>query len=270
MPLDEVLGNEPIDPKVPQGQGKDENVTITKSEFDRMNRELTETRQSERYWAGRASGAPATEQVVEEPTEDASEFYDADAQGLATDDTPEKLVEDFASKGASALSSRGFITKADAQKLAADTALKVTRELIGRERVKITTDAQIFEKFPELKDKNSDLWKEAAVNFQAAVAMDKNALKTPAALYLAAKAASETLKARAATARRTQEDDEPESDRQHRAASQDSRTRGGSIVESDDDMMGSEAKAVARAMGLSAEEFTASKKELAAGGRRKR
>ena len=267
----------PGQPVPAQGQGgeergKPETVTLSKAEVEALRRERDEARESERYWANLAkAGQPAADRV-EEPADDidADQYVDV-AEPNLEGDTPEKLVDDFAAKGVDALKRRGFITAADAQKLAVDVAAKVTRELIGRERQKMGTDAQIMAEFPELRDQNSDLFKETAKIYQKAVAMDPGAKKTPAALYLAAQAAKQAISSRK-PAPRAEEDEfeaEPEPERRQRAASQDGRTRGRGEA-ADDDMLGSEARQVIKAMGITEDEYRASAKDTRGGSRRVR
>jgi len=266
---------EPIEKAAPapvkDEKGKDDTVTLSKSEVEALRRDRDEARESERYWSGIArSGGRQADPVEEQEDElDASRFTDESALDGIDGDTPEKLVDDFAAKGVSALKSRGFITAADAQKLAVDVAAKVARELIGRERQKITSDSQIMTEFPDLRNQDSELFKETAKRYQRAVAMDPNAKKTPAALYLAADAARESLKAKAPAPRRrdAEEDDdryerENEDDRRARAASQDSRPRGRREVDDTDDMLGDEARQVIKSMGITEEEFKASQKQV--------
>jgi|GEM_PF-5618232 len=269
MEPDEVLGNEPPNPDVPaKGQGKDEYVPLTRTEAESLRRERDEARESERYWSAHARGNGQQQQAAEPEAEDGSEFY-AEETPADDDDTPEKLVDDFAATGVKALQKRGFITAADAQRLAVDTAVKVSREMINRERQKMGSDTKILADFPELKDEKSDLYKETAKHYQEAVAMDPSAVKSPAALYLAAKTARATLKAKAAP-RRDDDDDrpEPESDRRARANSQDGRAKHRAEVE-DDDMLGSEARSIVKSMGITEAEFKASRKETAGAGRRR-
>jgi len=269
MAENEVIDRDAEQPVVPQGQGKDENVTITRAELASLNRRLEESEKSERDWAAfHRNGAPRNAAApVEEEEEDASEFLDDSVNDDGVEgDTPEKLVDEFAAEGVAALKKRGFITAKDAQKLAADTAVRVARELIGRERQKSASDTTIMGEFPELKDQNSELFKATAKIYQKAVAMDPGATKTPVALYLAAQAAKAGLR----TSRKAADDGdgEAEEDRRERANAQDFRSRGRGTVDDDDgDMMGADAKAVAKAMGLSNEEFQASKKELVSQGR---
>jgi hypothetical protein len=270
------LRDEPQQPVAPPAPAAEEKVTLTRAEFDAMKRESAEARESERYWATQARGSngrPAEPTVqLQDDGPDASEFIDPDEQPQGIEgDTPEKLIDEFAASGVAALSKRGFITAKDAQKIAVDTALRVTQELIGRERQKMGTDAQIKQEFPDLWDQNSDLFKETAKHYQKAVAMDPNATKSPAALYLAAEAARASL-GRRTPAREDHEYEERgrerEDDRRARATAQDNRPNGKQQVD-DMDMLGPEAKEVARLMGISVKEFQDSRKELGTRARRR-
>ncbi len=259
---EEVIERDAQTPGAPgSGQGNEDKITISKADYERLNRELTETKQSERTWAdmARRNAAPV-QQAVEEPEEDdidSEQFRDEEAADIPDDDTPEKLVEDIASKGVSAIKGRGFITAKQAQDIAIETAKKVSRELIGRERQKITADTEVFREFPELRDPNSELFKATSIRYQKAVALDPGVKKTPAALYLAAEAARESLKSKSGAGNRNTRQQEDEEDRRQRANSQDGRPRGGRAVadEDDDDMLGDEAKQVIKLMGVNEADF---------------
>jgi hypothetical protein len=271
----DVPGNERIAPEVAdKGQGKDETVNISKAELEGLHRSLRESQQSERDWAGIAKrGTREPDPIVEQEEQlDPAQFSDPDEPGIA-DDTPEKLVDDLAAQGVAALGKRGFITAADAKKIAVDVAAKVTRELIGRERTKMGTDAILMNDFPEFKDlmsnpaaqAKSELWQETAKIYQKAVSMDPSAKKTPAALYLAAQAARETLKARAPRRAAAEVDDEGvelEDDRRRRAESQDSRPRARGTVDDRDDLVGPQARQLMKAMGVTEAEYKESQREL--------
>ncbi len=249
-----VIGDDTQTPSVPAtGQGKDEkDVTMSRADFDSLNRQLTESRDSERYWSTAArSGRPAA--VAEPEVEDnAAEFIDDEDLAIEeiAGDTTEAMIDEFAKKGVGALTRRGLITRADAVKIATEAAVKVSRELIGREVQKRDTDSRITKDFPELQDKKSELWIETARRYQEVVEIDPGALKSPAALYLAAKSAKEHL----ARTRSVEDDDSPEAERRHRSDSQDGRTRTRTRVAADD-MIGPEAAAVIKGFGITADEF---------------
>jgi hypothetical protein len=264
-----------------KGKGSDETVTISKTELEAMRRETSELRQSTRDLmdifraTGRRGAAVEPEETEEEEGIDPNEFVDEDApDGEVEGDTPEKLVDEIAAQGVKALSKRGYVTVKDAQRIAVEAANKVARQIVGRERQKITSDAQIMSEFPDLKDKNSELFKETARRYQKAVSLDPNAKKTPATLYMAAEAAQEALKGKngGRGGRRDEDDDrgydgEDEEDRRARVSSQDSRPRGRARVDDDEDMIGDQAREVMRQMGISDDEFTAARKVTGGGGR---
>ena len=267
---DEALGNESQQPGAAQGgQGNDDKVTITRTELEAMRRETAEARESERYWAERARGngggrQPQAESVIHDDGPQASEFLDDEPATEIEGDTPEKLIDEFAASGVKALAKRGFITASDAKKIAVEAALHVSQEMIGRERQKLGTDQQIMSEFPELRDQTSELFKATAQIYQRAVKMDPNATKSPAALYLAAEAARESLRGRRSP---EEEEDrgyrrEREEDRRARVAAQDGRSNGKQAVDDGMDMLGPEAKEVARLMGITDKEFRDSRKEL--------
>ena len=80
-----------------------EETVVTPTEDPRiaaLTRELDESRQSEKYWAGLArAGSASAAEPEPEPTEEESnaEFYDEVPAGLP-DDTPEKMIDDFAAE----------------------------------------------------------------------------------------------------------------------------------------------------------------------------
>src|SRR5260221_9579400 len=146
--MPELEADEPVVVTPPE---KDTWVPLTRAATEALQRERDESRASERYWAdtARSRSGPAADAAPEPEDVDTSEFLDAE-DAAADDDTPEKLVNDLASKGASALKARGYITKADAQKLAADVAVKVAREMISRQGQRDRSDTAIMGEFPEL------------------------------------------------------------------------------------------------------------------------
>lgn len=258
-----------------EGQGKDDKVTIDRTQYESLQRELKEAKQSEQSWAriARNGNAPLAEETAVETEEelDGSAFLDDADIDIPADDTPEKVVADFSAKGAKALQERGFVTGKEARRIAVEAAAAVSKELIGRERTKLTTDAQLMNEFPELKDQNSELFKETAARFQKAVAIDKRSAKNPGALYLAAQAAKDSIEAKRAVRSRSDENElEDETDRRLRARSQDSRPSGRREIEDDEDMFGPEARNVAKLMGVSEAEFKASQKALGETTRRRR
>src|ERR1035441_856959 len=258
-----------------KGQGKDETVSISKADLAALTRDRDEARQSEKAWADfHRSGAgtrTAPEPIVAElPSPD--EF--ADPEGAAVEaienDTPEKMVDDLAAHGVAALSKRGFITAADALKLAKQVAIEVSSGIVDRRVAKMGTDQQIMQEFPDLRNQESELFQETAKRYQRAIAMDPNAKKTPAALYLAADAAREAIKGRTDAKTRETRANESDDDRRARIDAQDGRARGRGAVDDDSDFLGDEARQVIKAFGLTDAEFKTSQKETSGGGRSNR
>ncbi|MBZ5578245.1 MAG: hypothetical protein LAP40_16910 [Acidobacteriia bacterium] len=260
-------------PNVPPGQGggnKEETVTLSKTEVEALRRDRDEARESERYWAGIAKtggGAPSPEPASDPEDEislDENEFVDPDApDGLLAGDTPEKLVEDIAAHGVEALRRRGYISRAEAERIAVDKATqvasKIAREVVGNERQKLVTDNRLLGKFPDLRNPQSELFQETAKIYREAVEMDPSAKKTPAALYLAAKSAQQIIDSRGGGR-------EDEQDRLDRVNAQDGRTRGRQAA-SHDDLIGPEAADIIKQMGISEDDYKAEKAKLSGQGR---
>lgn len=270
-----VIENDaPITPDVSdkgQGTGKE---TVSRAEFDRVNRELNEARESEKFWANRAKGG-AKEPVPEPEDEtDPADFVDNSGDKELEGDTAEKLVDELSTQGIKALQRRGFVTAADARKIAAEVGVKVAQTLIERTTTKLATDNRLMSAFPELSDEKSEMFKATATIYRELVEMDPGAKKTPATLFAAARVAKAQLKAaekpekKARQAEADDEDDvydrvEDESDRRRRVAAQDgSRGGRGPRVDDDNDSMGPAAKKIAAAMGLTDDEYRASKQRI--------
>lgn len=250
----------------------------SREEWESLQRQMDELRQSERYWAERArSGGKAEEPApgAAEEGPDPNEFLDPNEQPAGIEgDSPEQLVNEFAENGIAALHKRGFITAADAKRIAVEAALHVSQELINRERHKMGTDQQLITRYPDLLDDQSDLFKETAPLLRQAIAMDPRAQNSIAVLTLAAEAASQKLKNR-----KPREEDEYEAPRrngreseerrQARIAAQDGRSNGRQLID-DVDTLGSEAAEVVRKMNISPEQFLKSRKESGLTVRRRR
>lgn len=270
-----VIDNDaPITPDVSdkgQGTGKE---TVSRAEFDRVNRELNEARESEKFWANRAKGG--AKEPVREPEDetDPADFIDNSGDKELEGDTAEKLVDELSTQGIKALQKRGFVTAAEARKIAAEVGVKVAQTLIDRTTTKLATDNQLMSQFPDLNNEKSELFKATAVIYQELVALDPNAKKTPATLFAAARVAKAQMKAAEKPAPKRQAEtededdvydrvDEDEGDRRRRVAAQDgSRGGRGPRVDDDTDTMGPQAKAIAKAFGLSDDEAMAAKRRV--------
>jgi hypothetical protein len=240
-----------------------------------MQRETTEARQSERFWADRArgngNGHAAQPQIVEE--EDPIETSDllpkpkkisgAGDVDEAIFNDPDKWLEAIA-KGPRAIEAlvkkQGYVNAEEVAEIAA----KVARRTVDVERGKITTDNRLMNAFPDLADNKSELFKATAEEYQELIAFDPSAQKSPATLFAAAKAA----KARLAAAKPRQGDDDyednydrVESARRRRVDAQDGSRNGRAARDEDTDTMGPQAKQIAKMMGITEEEFKTEKKK---------
>lgn len=270
MPDDDALDLE----GQPQEQTKPETVTISKAEFERMQRETVEAKQSERFWADRARGnghgPAAPPQIVEE--EDPIETSDLlpkpqKVSGSAAVDEaifndPDKWLEAIA-KGPRAIEAlirnQGYVNAEQVAEIAA----KVARRTVDVERGKITTDNRLMNAFPDLADNQSELFKATAEEYQELIAFDPAAKNSPATLFAAAKAA----KARLGSKRRPDDEDyednydRVESNRRRRVEAQDGSRAGRATRDEDSDTMGPQARQIAKLMGVTEDEFRAEKKK---------
>lgn len=279
MPDEDVLDivETPEKPAVSKEQA--ETVTISKSEFARLQRERDESRESEKYWATRARGGnsnqappaededpietadllPKPEAVTGAPEVDESIFQDPDKWLAAVAKGPAAI------QTLVARATRSYVTAEQV----ADIAAKVARRTVDVERTKIGTDNKLMTAFPELADNQSELFRATADEYKLLVEFDPRATKTPATLFAAARAAKAKLAAaKGAKPARDEEDEDDiyervESERRRRIAAQDgSRNgRGSRGEEADDSSMGPQAKQLAKMMGITDDEFLAEKKK---------
>jgi hypothetical protein len=173
-----------------KGKGKDADTeTISKSELTALRRQLSEAQNSERFWAdrARANGKPAEAEEEKDPDDEEE-----------PDEALDTLVDEFSTQGIKALQKRGVVTKRQTVQIAERIANKVARQIIGQERQRTTTDQTIMGEFPELKDGNSELYKQTRIELKKLVDLDPGAAKSPIALYSAAATAKATLAAKAA------------------------------------------------------------------------
>lgn len=254
-------------------------VTMSKSEVESLRREAREARESERYWAGMAKGGRQDQETRQEPPDDVrAEQFTGDPEDEVEEDI-EALVNDFSTKGTKALKARGFITAADAKKLAAEVAIEVSREIVGKERQKYTNDADLMRTYPDLADSKSPLFQATKGAYEDLIRMNPSAKDQPETLVAAARIAKAELGAQPQRRREVDDDydryeprggrDEGEHDRRRRVASQDTSQQRRGTVDNEDDMLGPEARSVISQMGVSAEDFAAERKKLNVGRRRR-
>lgn len=262
MPDEELPLSEAPPPPAEKGPSRED--------WESLQRQVAELRESERYWADRARSGGQSQESAPPPSEESpspEEFLDPNEPPPVEDDTPEKLVDEFASQGVAALSKRGFIKASDAKRIAAEVAVQVSQELINRERHKMGNDQELVKRFPDLLDSESELFKETSLLFKHAGALDPKAAQSIAVLTLAAEAASQRIKNRK-PAREEDEYEAPrrstresEEGRRARIAAQGGLSNGRHLIE-DIESLGRDAAHVIKQMGVSQEEFSKSKKEL--------
>jgi hypothetical protein len=249
-----------------------ETVSIPKAEWERVQRQVTELTESERYWATRARGGDEPEAEEEEIDTKSlvPEVTGNDDVDEAIFNDPDKWT-DAISKGPAAIEK--FIKKAGYLKAdeVAQIAVRAARQEVQTATQRFTSDNAILSQFPELRDKNSELWKETAKNLQEMVGIDKNAAKTPAALFAAAKLAKATLgqkqPARDRGGRFAGDDDVydryDEDERRARVDAQGgSRSRRGGEPDDDQDMLGPDLKQMCKDMGVSEADFLKNRRVL--------
>lgn len=261
MPPEEVLDREAqTDAAVPPGPGakedKSETITLPKAELESLLRQRDEALFDARYYARAHKPADPAPEPAEELN--AADFLDPEAVDGLEGDTPEKLVDDLAAKGAAGLKQRGFVTESDVQRLAVPIAIKIAREIIGKERTKDKSDNLITTDFADLQNPESELFKVTKPIYQKAVAMDPSAAKTPAALYLAAQAAQAIINGR----KPAPPADESEEDRQARVEAQNGRRTKGRSETGGEEALGPQARQIIADMKISEAEFRASQKQL--------
>lgn len=267
-------GEPPLEPeppkKAPAKPTKEERAE--QKELDRLREENRLLQQSERFWQQKAAGRkdagdePPADEVPEDDV-DVSDLVaeQEDGKEPEKEQTPDEFIDELSKLGPKALQKvvarMGYVNKADAAKLATDIAKRV----VERERGRMTSDAELISRFPDLRDQTSELYEETAKRFRAAVARDPKSKNSPVTLFLAAEAAELALGAGQRNTRsRTggdyrDRDDEEERERVRNInAQQGDRGRGGRSGDyGDDDELGPEARQIVNAFGVDEKAYRA-------------
>lgn len=270
------VGTEEVVEVKEAGKGQPETVTISKADYERVQRERDEAKQSERYWAERSrSGKHEAEPEDEDPGIDTSDLVPEITGAEGVDESifadPEKWVAAVA-KGPKAIQDlirkEGYVNA----KQVAEIAAKVARRTVDVERGKITTDNKLMTQFPELQDNTSELFKATAEEYQELLKFDPSAKKNPLTLFAAARAAKARL-AKAPKAKAEDDDEyervDHEGDRLQRVRAQDGSRGGKGRGGDEDDPIGPAARHVMEQMGVSEDKFRASAKRIGVVGRRR-
>lgn len=170
-------------------------------ELSARDKRISELQDSERYWAGKAK---ETRKPEPEP--------EADDEPEPDEEKPEKLLDDLSTKGVRAFRDRGFVSKAEVERLV-NAKLNATLEQVTEGQ---KFDAKLQSDFPELMDQKSELFKRAGAAFREMVELDPKAKNSRVALYAAAKLAKRELEAEA----KVNDRDDKEERRRERIASQ--------------------------------------------------
>lgn len=208
-----------------KGKGGNDDAKALRDEIAALKRQNQELADSERYWADQARAVGKKGGKTEADPDDEGEEEPEDDE---EDDDADKVVEDFSAKGIRALTKRGLITAKQAKELIAKEAAKIAREIVGTEAAKLRQDADLVQKYPELSDKDSDLFKRTAEVFKEMVADDPSLKKSPKALMMAARTAKAELRA-------TQGRGEEDRLEKVRRQSGERGSRGRSMADGDDD-----------------------------------
>jgi len=235
--------------------GKDELAEARReiAELRKTNQQVTE---SERYWATLAQGkGQGGDDDDPDPEPKAAAIAD-------DDDDPAKLVDELTASGTKALSKRGFLKAADVEKLVAKQATEIAEKIVGQAGKRITLDAQLVAEFPELKNEDSALFKATGEEYRAILKLDPSLKKSPATLFLAAKAA----KARVAPVEAKAAADKREEERLERIRAQAGERGGGGGFDDDDygDALSPMQKQIASQLGVDEKDVLAEKKKMRA------
>jgi hypothetical protein len=184
---------------------EDPTIIALRKENEELRKRTDELTNSERYWAEQARSAKKPKQ--EQPDVDPDEVDDED------DEQPlDKFIEDLTTKGKAALKKHGFVTKREAREMADRRAAKIARQIVDEERSKLSADAELAREFPDLQDRDSDLFKRTAEIYQKETEADPSLKKSNRTLMLAARQAKLELAVKNAGKRRSDSEDDDDED----------------------------------------------------------
>jgi len=221
-----------------------------------LERERDESRESARVWeaiANNRAPAPATPKPEgDKPRNIVDDFeFGEDEEEEETPiegDTPEAMLDELSKLGPEALAKRGFVRKSDVVKIAREEGRKAAAaaatQAVGRARQELTAEQRLMQDFPELGDKQSELYRLAAANAREVLRDDPKA-NPVTVLRLSARAAKAQIEAtRGGEGQGGEGDDEPparrtgrrDPDREdHIKAQHGDRGRGRSRIDTNDD-----------------------------------
>lgn len=174
-----IHGDEPA-PKADKAEPSelDKRLAAIEDELKSTKQTLKEAQESERYWASKArGGAP---EVDNEETDDEPE-----PRRALPPEKPEKLLDAISEEGLDAIRKRGFIDKEEVEALVKTRLDKALSEVQEGQAF----DTKLGKDFPDLADKESELFKRTGRHFREMAAIDPKAKNSRVALYAAAKLA---------------------------------------------------------------------------------
>ena len=246
-----------------KGTGKEkDDLGEARAEIARLRKSNEQLTESERYWAQRASGAAGDGDDEDGAGGKAKASAEPDDDDEDLDD-PGKFVDELSAKGPRAiqkwLKREGYVTRSEAE----DLAVKKAGEAVSVARAGLTQDAELMQRFPDLKNAESELFEATGKAYREMVARDPAMKKSPGALFAAAELATERMKAQGRDA--TGGADDRERERQARVRAQQGdrgRRTAAAMDERADDSMGPEAKHIAAAMGVSDADYMSERSKL--------
>lgn len=210
----------------PDGKAEAKATREHEREIAELKTQLAEKDQAALHWYNVAQG------VTRPKTDDDDEPGAKPAKPAKVDDddeSPDRFVDKLATLGPKALdeymAKRGFMSGKQVQELLNGVVGKITRE------------ADLYAKYPDLRNEESELFKETQREFQDMVALDKSFAKNPVAVQLAARNATTRLKMAAEIAD-AKKPKETEAERRARAAAAGGDPGRGGGAEFEDDSPG--------------------------------
>lgn len=283
MPATEEVVEQGKESTAGAGKGQAETVTIPKAEWERNQRELNERGEAARYWSDRAragnKGSDQEDDDNQENTPEVPEVTGNEDVDQAIFSDPEKWVAAIA-KGPAAIEALirkgGYVT---AEKAAA-IARKVARETVNETTGRLSSDHAFMNRYPDLQNKESDLFKATATEYNEMLAEmtpeeRREAKKSPLTLRAAARTAEAKLKAAKTSKPKADEDDfeyervDPEEERRQRVRAQDGSRGGRGGGGEEESRIGPQQRAVLEGMGVSEDKFRISEKNIGSARRRK-
>lgn len=178
------------------------------AELSEKNRQIEELNQSALHWFNKAKGVTTPKDDGDDEPEKPAKSAKAEPD---EDEDPDKFVNKLATVGSKAIdeymAKRGYMPA------------KQIEELVEARVSAVTRTEQLYAEYPDLRNEQSELFKETQKDFGEMVAMDKSLSKSPAAIKIAVKTAAARLKA-ASDIAEAKKPKETEAERRTRIAAQ--------------------------------------------------